>query len=111
VGRERRVLGRDVGAAVWLRLLLDCGIGADVGCGTLVSLIVDALENATVVGAMSAAGAGLFAMGIPHTSILRCETAPEAGKLVLIAHGGVKETNRAKEILGRGKPDTLEHHQ
>ncbi len=79
--------------------------------GTLVSLIVDALENATVVGAMSAAGAGLFAMGIPHTSIPRYETALKAGKFVLIAHGGVNETNRAKEILGRGKPDTLEHHQ
>ena len=93
-------------ASFWI-----AGSGPTLVAGTFVSLIVDALENATVVGAMSAAGAGLFAMGIPHTSILRCETAPEAGKLVLIAHGAVEETNRAKDILGRGKPDTLGHHQ
>lgn len=87
------------------------GLGPTLVAGPLVSLIVGALENAAAVGVMSAAGAGLFAMGIPDNSILRYETALKAGKFVLIAHGTLDEANRAKEILGRGKPDSLDHHQ
>jgi hypothetical protein len=86
------------------------GLGPTLVAGPLVSLIVGALENAAVVGVMSAAGAGLFAMGIPDNSILRYETALKAGKFVLIAHGTLDEADRAKEILGRGKPDSLDQH-
>ena len=50
-------------------------------------------------------------MGIPDNSILRYETALKAGKFVLIAHGTLEDANRAKDILGRGKPDSLDHHQ
>jgi len=87
------------------------GLGPTLVAGPLVSLIVGALENAAAVGVMSAACAGLFAMGIPDNSILRYETALKAGKFVLIAHGTLEEAIRAKEILGRGKPDSLDHHQ
>jgi hypothetical protein len=42
---------------------------------------------------------------------LRYETALKTDKFVLIAHGSMDETTRAKEIVGRTKPETLEHHQ
>jgi hypothetical protein len=50
-------------------------------------------------------------LGIPKNSILQYETALKTGKFVLIAHGTLDETTRAKEILGGTKPETLEHHQ
>ena len=87
------------------------GLGPLLVAGPLVSWIVGALEGAVVVGGLSAIGAGLDSVGIPKDSILRYETALKTDKFVLIAHGSMDETTRAKEILGRTKPETLEHHQ
>jgi uncharacterized membrane protein len=87
------------------------GIGPLLVAGPLVSWIVGALEGAVVVGGLSAIGAGLYSLGIPKDSILRYETALKTGKYVLIVHGSMDETTRAKEILDRTKPETLEHHQ
>jgi hypothetical protein len=53
----------------------------------------------------------LYSLGIPKNSILQYETALKTGKFVLIAHGSLDETTRAKEILARTTPETLEHHQ
>ena len=50
-------------------------------------------------------------MGIPKDSILKYETALKTDKFVLVAHGTMDDTTRAKEILNRTKPETLEHHQ
>jgi hypothetical protein len=87
------------------------GIGPLIVAGPLVAWIVGALEGAVVVGGLSAVGAGLYSLGIPKDSILRYETALKTDRFVLIAHGSVDETTRAKEILGRTNPETLEHHQ
>jgi hypothetical protein len=87
------------------------GIGPLLVAGPLVAWIVGGLEGAVVVGGLSAVGAGLYSLGIPKDSILRYETALKTGKFVLIAHGSVDETTRAKEILGRTNPETLDHHQ
>jgi uncharacterized membrane protein len=87
------------------------GIGPLLVAGPLVSWIVGALEGAVVVGGLSAIGAGLYSLGIPKDSILRYERALKTGKYVLIVHGSMDETTRAKEILNRTKPETLEHHQ
>jgi len=53
----------------------------------------------------------LYSLGIPKDSVVRYETAIKTGKFVLIAHGSMDETTRAKEILNLTKPETLEHHQ
>ena len=87
------------------------GIGPLLVAGPLVGWIVGALEGAVVVGGLSALGAGLYSLGIPKDSILRYEKALKTGKYVLIVHGSMDETTRAKEILDRTKPETLEHHQ
>jgi uncharacterized membrane protein len=87
------------------------GIGPLVVAGPLVSWIVGALEGAVVVGGLSALGAGLYSLGIPKDSILQYETALKTDKFLLIAHGSADEITRAKEILSRTKPETLQHHQ
>jgi hypothetical protein len=87
------------------------GVGPLIVAGPLVAWIVGALEGAVVVGGLSAVGAGLYSLGIPKDSILRYETALKTDKFVLIAHGSLDEITRAKEILHRTKPETLEHHQ
>jgi hypothetical protein len=87
------------------------GIGPLLIAGPLVAWIVGALEGAVVVGGLSALGAGLYSLGIPKDSILQYETALKADKFLLIAHGSVDEITRAKEILNRTNPETMQHHQ
>jgi uncharacterized membrane protein len=87
------------------------GVGPLLVAGPLVAWIVGALEGAVVVGGLSAVGAGLFSLGIPKDSILRYETALKTDKFVLIAHGSMNDTTRAKEILQRTNPEALDQHQ
>jgi uncharacterized membrane protein len=75
------------------------GIGPLVAAGPVVAWIVGALEEAAVVGALSALGAGLYSAGIHKDSILKYETAVKAGKFVLVAHGTPDEVLRAKTLL------------
>jgi hypothetical protein len=75
------------------------GIGPLFVGGPIVGWIVGALEGATVVGGMSALGAGLYGIGIPKDSILNYETQIKAGKFVVIAHGTRDEVARSKTIL------------
>jgi hypothetical protein len=76
----------------------------------MVAWIVGALEGALVVGGLSAIGAGLYSLGIPKDSILRYETALKTGRFVLIAHGSLEDTTRAKAILNHTPQEALEHH-
>src|ERR1035438_1166229 len=87
------------------------GIGPILVAGPMVAWIVGALEGAAVVGGLSAVGAGLLRLGIPKDSVLQYETALKTDKFLLIAHGSADEINRAKEILNRTNPETLDHHQ
>ena len=87
------------------------GLGPLLVAGPLAGWMAAALEGAILGGGMSAIGAGLYGLSIPKDSILRYETALKTGKFLLIAHGSLDDTTRAKEILGRTKPETLEHHQ
>ena len=75
------------------------GVGPLVVGGPLVSWIVGALEGATVVGGLSALGAGLYSIGIPKDSILKYETAIKSDKFLLIAHGDADEVEKARGIL------------
>jgi hypothetical protein len=76
------------------------GIGPLLVAGPLVAWIVGALEGATVVGGLSALGAGLFSIGIPRDSVVKYETAVKSDKFVLIVNGSAAEVEKAKEVLG-----------
>ena len=75
------------------------GVGPLFAAGPLVAWIVAGLEGATVVGGMSALGAGLYSIGIPKDSVLTYETQIKAGKFVVIAHGTRDEVDKSRAIL------------
>ena len=77
------------------------GVGPLVIAGPMVALIVGALEGAVVVGGLSALGAALYSIDIPHDSIIKYETALKSGKFVLIFHGTTEEVERARQVLSR----------
>src|SRR5580693_3489266 len=85
-------------------------IGPVLVGGPLAASIVAALENAVVVGGLSAIGAGLFSLGIPKDSIVTYETAIKAGQYLVVAHGTAAETAKAKDILSTLKPTHVTDH-
>ena len=89
------------------------GVGHVMVFGPLVSWIIGALENAAVVGGVSALGAGLFSIGIPKNSVLDYEEAVKAAKFLVIAQGTTTAVGKAKSILetsGATRVDTHEAH-
>ena len=86
------------------------GIGHIVALGPVGGMIVGALENAVIVGGLSALGAGLYSIGIPKDSIIKYETAVKADKFLVIVHGTKEEVNKAKEIIKSTQPVESEAH-
>lgn len=75
------------------------GVGQLLVAGPLVVAIIGALEEAAVVGGLSAIGAGLYSIGIPKDSVITYETALKAKKFVVIAHGFADQVARAKVLM------------
>ena len=86
------------------------GIGHIVALGPVGGIIVGALENAVIVGGLSALGAGLYSIGIPKDSIIKYETAVKADKFLVIVHGTEEDVKRAKEIISSTHPVESEAH-
>ena len=86
------------------------GIGHIVALGPVGGMIVGALENAVIVGGLSALGAGLYSVGIPKDSVVRYETAVKADKFLVIVHGTEDEVTKAKEIIESTDPVESEAH-
>ena len=86
------------------------GLGAVLVAGPLVGWIVGALEGAVVVGGLSAAGAGLFSIGIPKDSVLKYETALKTDKFLLMVHGSVEEVETARKILENSHSESVTPH-
>ena len=82
-------------------------IGAVLVGGPLAASIIAGLEDAVVVGGLSAIGAGLFSLGIPKDSIVTYETAIKAGEYLIVAHGTSVDAAKARRILGSLKPSNL----
>jgi len=85
-------------------------IGPVLVGGPLAAWIIAALENAVVVGGLSAIGAGLYSIGIPKDSIVTYDTAIKAGKYLVLAHGTSDEAAKAKNILSTLKPTDVTDH-
>ena len=86
------------------------GIGQLLVAGPLVAWIVGALEEAAVVGGLSALGAGLYSIGIPKNSVLQYETAVKNDKLLLVAHGTADEVERARDLLHQNRAEITTVH-
>ena len=85
-------------------------IGPVLVGGPLVASIVAGLENAVVVGGLSAIGAGLYSIGVPKNSIVNYETALKAGEYLVVAHGTSADAAKARNILSTLKPTDLTDH-
>jgi uncharacterized membrane protein len=85
-------------------------IGPVLVGGPLVAWIVAGLEDAVLVGGLSALGAGLYSMGVPKDSIVTYEAAIKAGEYLVVAHGTSADADKAREILRKLKPLHLADH-
>jgi hypothetical protein len=78
--------------------------------GYLATVMIAAIENAVVVGGLSALGASLYSIGVPKGSVIQYETALKADSFLLMAHGPAAEVNRAKTLLAAMSPSQLDVH-
>jgi hypothetical protein len=85
-------------------------VGHVVVLGYLAATAISAVEGAVMVGGLSAIGAALGSIGIPKDSVLQYETALKADSFLIMAHGSAEEMARAKSILARSAPSSLELH-
>jgi hypothetical protein len=83
------------------------GVGPLLVAGPLVGWFIGALEGAAVVGGLSALGAALVSIGIPHNSIVQYETELKSGKLLLVAHGSATDIERARLLLNPVKSSPI----
>jgi len=90
--------------------LYDSGLGPILVAGPLVAWIVAGLEGAVEAGALGALGAGLFSIGIPKNSIVKCETAIKTDQFVEVAHGTAAEVAKAKDIIETTHPVSVTMH-
>ena len=86
------------------------GMGPVLVAGPLIAGIIGALEQAAVVGGLSAIGAGLFSIGIPKDSVLQYEMAIKVDKFVLLAQGTAADIAAARTILHGTEPAGLHLH-
>jgi hypothetical protein len=73
-------------------------VGHVVVVGYLATIAVAGIENAIIVGRLSALGAAFYSIGIPKDSVLQYETALKADSFPLMAHGTAAEMAGAKAI-------------
>jgi hypothetical protein len=85
-------------------------VGHVVVLGYLATILIAGVENAVLVGGLSALGAALYSIGIPKDSVIQYETALKADSFLVMAHGTVEEMARAKTILGTVNPSHLDVH-
>jgi hypothetical protein len=85
-------------------------VGHVVVLGYLAAIAIYGIENAIVVGGMSALGAALYSIGVPKDSVIQYESALKADSFLVMAHGTADEIARAKAILATAKPSRLDVH-
>jgi hypothetical protein len=74
-------------------------VGHVVVLGYLAAVAISAVENAVLVGGLSALGAALYSIGVPRDSVIDYEAAVKADSFLVLAHGSTAEIARAKAIL------------
>jgi len=83
-------------------------VGHVVVLGYLATVAIAGIENAAIVGGLSALGAALYSVGIPNDSVLKYETAVKADSFLVMARGTPEEVARAKALLGAVNPSRLD---
>ena len=84
-------------------------VGHVVVLGYLAAIVASGIENAIVVGGLSALGAALYGLGIPKNSVLQYETDLKADGFLVMARGPAAEVERAQELLATLNPSSSEN--
>lgn len=87
------------------------GVGSLVAVGYVTAALIGAVENAIVLGGLSALGAALFSIGIPKDSIIAYEGALKADGFLVMAHGTAEEVARAQSVLATANAVRLDLHE
>jgi hypothetical protein len=85
-------------------------VGHVVVLGYLAAIVASGLENAIVVGGLSALGAALYGLGIPENSVLQYETDLKADGFLVMARGPAAEVERAQKLLAESNPSRSDIH-
>ena len=85
-------------------------VGHVVVLGYLATIAIAGIENAVLVGGLSALGAALYSIGIPKDSVIQYETALKADSFLVMAHGTAEEMARAKTVLGTANASRVDVH-
>jgi hypothetical protein len=85
-------------------------VGHVIVLGYLATILISGIENAVVVGGLSALGAALYSIGVPKDSVIQYETALKTDNFLVMARGPAAEIARAKTILGTVNPTRLDVH-
>jgi hypothetical protein len=86
-------------------------VGHVVVLGYLAAIVASGIENAIVVGGLSALGAALYGLGIPKNSVLQYETDLKADGFLVMARGPTAEVERAQKLLAALNPSSSEIHR
>jgi heat induced stress protein YflT len=86
-------------------------VGHVVVLGYLASMAIWGIENAVIVGGLSALGAALYSIGIPKDSVIKYETAVKADGFLVMAHGTAEEMARAKVAIEAAGPTQIHQHE
>jgi hypothetical protein len=85
-------------------------LGQVVVLGYLATMAIGVLETAAVVGGLSALSAALYGIGIPKDSVIQYETALKADGFMVVAHGTAEEMVRARAVLSKTGPKSVDLH-
>jgi hypothetical protein len=85
-------------------------VGQVVVLGYIATIVIAGIENAVIVGGISALAAALFSIGVPKDSVIQYETALKTDSFLVMAHGPAAEIARAKTILGTVNPTRIDVH-
>jgi hypothetical protein len=85
-------------------------VGQVVVLGYIATIVIAAIENAVIVGGISALAAALYSIGVPKDSVIQYETALKTDSFLVLAHGPAAEIARAKTILGSVSPSRVDVH-
>jgi hypothetical protein len=86
------------------------GLGPLLVAGPLVGWIVAGLEGALVVGGVSAAGAGLYSLGIPKDSVIKYDVALKSDHYLLLFHGTHDAAVQVRELLANSGYSSVDLH-
>jgi heat induced stress protein YflT len=85
-------------------------VGHVVVLGYLAAIAIAGIENAVIVGGLSALGAALYSIGIPKDSVIKYEADVKADDFLVMAHGAAEDVARAKVILSAVNPSRIDVH-